>query len=57
MSEEKKSCDLCGLPVEINGFKLTTKEGQKGFCCEGCLGIYQMLNEENLLPKDIDDSK
>ncbi len=56
MSEEKKSCDLCGLPVEIDGFKLATKDGQKDFCCEGCLGIYQMLNEENLLPKDIDNS-
>jgi len=57
MSEEKKSCDLCGLPVEIDGFKLVTKEGKKDFCCEGCLGIYQMLNEENLLPKDIDDTE
>jgi hypothetical protein len=56
MSEEKKSCDLCGLPVEIDGFKLATKDEQKDFCCEGCLGIYQMLNEENLLPKDIDNS-
>jgi hypothetical protein len=56
MSEEKKSCDLCGLPVEIDGFKLVAKDGQKDFCCEGCLGIYQMLNEENLLPKDIDNS-
>lgn len=57
MSEEKKSCDLCGLAVEIDGFNLATKEGQKDFCCEGCLGIYQMLNEENLLPKSPDDSK
>ncbi len=52
MSEEKKSCDLCGLPVEVDGFFLLTKEGQKKFCCEGCLGIYQMLNEEHLLPDE-----
>ncbi len=52
MPEEKKSCDLCGLPVEVDGFSLSTKEGQKHFCCEGCLGIYQMLNEEHLLPDE-----
>ncbi len=56
MSEEKKSCDLCGLPVEISGFTLLTKEGEKNFCCEGCLGIYQMLNEEHLLPNETDNS-
>ena len=52
MSDEKKTCDLCGLPVEISGFSLNTKEGVKNFCCEGCQGIYQMLNEENLLPEN-----
>jgi len=54
MADEKKSCDLCGLPVEIGGFTLLTKEGKKDFCCEGCQGIYEMLNEDNLLP---DESK
>lgn len=29
-----------------------TKEGLKQFCCEGCLGIYQMLNAEKLLPDE-----
>jgi hypothetical protein len=52
MSDDKQSCDLCGLPVEVSGFALQTKEGDKHFCCEGCLGIYEMLNEENLLPYD-----
>jgi hypothetical protein len=52
MSEEKKPCDLCGLPVEVDGFFLLTKKGKKNFCCEGCLGIYQMLNEEHLLPDE-----
>ncbi|BCG62516.1 MAG: hypothetical protein methR_P0159 [Methyloprofundus sp.] len=52
MADEKKSCDLCGLPVEIEGFSLLTKEGKKEFCCEGCQGIYQMLNEDELLPED-----
>lgn len=52
MSDEKKTCDLCGLPVEVSGFQTMTKEGRKYFCCEGCLGIYQILNAENLLPDD-----
>ena len=52
MTNEKKSCDLCGLPVEIEGFTLLTKEGNKEFCCEGCQGIYQMLNEDKLLADD-----
>lgn len=45
MSETKKACDLCGLTVEVPNFTLKTKEGEKSFCCEGCLGIYQMLHE------------
>jgi hypothetical protein len=46
MSETKKTCDLCGLTVEVSGFTLKTKEGDKAFCCEGCMGIYQMLHED-----------
>jgi hypothetical protein len=48
MSETKKTCDLCGLTVEVSGFTLKTKEGDKAFCCEGCLGIYQMLHEDQV---------
>jgi hypothetical protein len=57
MSGDKKSCGLCGLPVEVSGFELNTKEEVKHFCCEGCLAIYQMLNEENLLPESGDSLK
>lgn len=49
MSDNKKECDLCGLAVEVEGFELKTTEGDKGFCCEGCKGIYQMLHEEQIL--------
>ena len=49
MSEIKKICDLCGLPVEVEAFKLNTKSGVKDFCCEGCKGIFQMLHEDQLL--------
>jgi hypothetical protein len=55
MTDTKKVCDLCGLPVEIPGFKLKTKEGEKDFCCEGCKGIYQLLNEDQLLPESDQD--
>jgi hypothetical protein len=49
--ENKKSCDLCGLPVEVRGFELKTVQGDKHFCCEGCKGIYRMLHEEHVLPE------
>jgi hypothetical protein len=49
MTDNKKVCDLCGLPVEVAGFTLKTKEGDKDFCCEGCKGIYQLLNEDQTL--------
>ena len=49
MTKEKRNCDLCGLPVEVPGFNLQTKDGEeKHFCCEGCQGIFQMLNEEDI---------
>jgi Putative metal-binding domain of cation transport ATPase len=43
------SCDLCGLPVGMQDFSLKTADRTFRFCCEGCKGIYQMLN-------DIDDT-
>ncbi|MEC4750083.1 heavy metal translocating P-type ATPase metal-binding domain-containing protein [Methylomicrobium sp. Wu6] len=49
MSGIDKACDLCGLPVLTPGFKVRTKEGDKEFCCEGCMGIYQMLHEDVVL--------
>lgn len=52
MADKKKPCDLCGQPVEINGFQLETKKGKKIFCCEGCLGIFRMLNVKDLLAEN-----
>jgi len=43
-------CVLCGQPVEISGFMLETSDGTLNFCCAGCLSIYQLLNDKNLLP-------
>lgn len=51
MSDTKKVCELCGLPVATQGFKLKTKDGEKVFCCEGCKSIYQMLHKDQILPK------
>ncbi|TAN66999.1 MAG: metal-binding protein [Methylobacter sp.] len=55
MTDTKKVCDLCGLDVETPGFTLKTKEGDKAFCCEGCKGIYQLLNEDQILPESDQD--
>ena len=52
---DKKMCDLCGLAVEVSGFELKTKEGDKNFCCEGCKGIFQMLHEDQVLAEPIED--
>ena len=55
MKNYTKPCDLCGLAVEIEGFKLHTQEGDKQFCCEGCQGIYQMLHEDIIISRSADD--
>jgi hypothetical protein len=55
MTDTKKLCDLCGLIVETPGFTWKTKDGIKVFCCEGCKGIYQLLNEDDILPEPDQD--
>ncbi|MCK5121144.1 MAG: heavy metal translocating P-type ATPase metal-binding domain-containing protein [Methylococcales bacterium] len=55
MSDKKEICDLCGLVVEVDGFKLKTKDGDKQFCCEGCKGIFQMLHEDQVLSEPLDE--
>ena len=54
--EYKKSCDLCGQPVEIKGFSLVTGTGVQSFCCAGCQSIYRLLymNKQSM---DIDNAK
>jgi len=42
-------CDLCQLPVETKGYEVQTIQGNKRFCCEGCLGIYRMLHEGDIV--------
>jgi hypothetical protein len=39
------SCDLCGLDIDGPEFNIKTHDRLLRFCCEGCLGIYRMLNE------------
>jgi len=56
MSDKKEVCDLCGLAVEVEGFRLKTQEGDKTFCCEGCKGIFQMLHEDQILTESAEDS-
>jgi len=44
MSEEL-ACDLCGLEIGLKPFLLESGGKSLHFCCDGCLGIYQMLHE------------
>jgi hypothetical protein len=39
----KVNCDLCGQPVEIEGFSIATAHGELAFCCAGCQSIYQLI--------------
>jgi hypothetical protein len=55
MPDSEKACDLCGLAVEISGFVLKSREGDKFFCCEGCKAIFQLLNDELILPESDQD--
>ncbi|MEE7627533.1 heavy metal translocating P-type ATPase metal-binding domain-containing protein [Methylobacter sp. Wu8] len=45
--KDKEPCVLCGQPVEISGFSLTTSDGTQKFCCAGCLSIYQLLYQDD----------
>ncbi|TAN63477.1 MAG: metal-binding protein [Magnetospirillum sp.] len=47
MSEARElACDLCSLPVPPHGPHLKFGNRELAFCCEGCRGIWQMLNGE-----------
>ncbi|MFM8340599.1 MAG: heavy metal translocating P-type ATPase metal-binding domain-containing protein [Methylomonas sp.] len=47
MNQTSDLCVYCKSLPSSSGFKLKTKEGEKLFCCQGCLSIYQMLNTDN----------
>lgn len=53
---ENRACDLCGLDVGAKPFLLHTPDKQYQFCCEGCLGIYQMLHDIKETPVQNDDN-
>jgi hypothetical protein len=56
---ENRACDLCGLDVGNQPFRLESAGKSLEFCCDGCLGIYQMLHEGEPLtvPNDVPLSK
>jgi Putative metal-binding domain of cation transport ATPase len=58
--EYNKACELCGQPVEIEGFRLISGSEALVFCCAGCQGIYKLIysiNREHAVDKAIDNSK
>lgn len=57
MSDPQKPCDLCSLPVGVKPFTLAVSGKHLEFCCEGCLGIYQMLNDINEMPAAVADNQ
>ena len=53
VKKKKPPCALCNQPVKTNGFELVTQDGTLSFCCEGCLSIYQLLNNNKLITDNI----
>lgn len=51
MSDPKRPCDLCGLPVGAEPHVLREAGNTLQFCCEGCRGIYQMVHGEPEEPR------
>ncbi len=49
MSDDQ-ACDLCGLEIGPKPFLLESGGKSLRFCCDGCLGIYQMLHESEPSP-------
>ena len=56
MSDQKDTCNLCGLSLETVIFELKTSKGNKIFCCEGCKEVFQMLNKEQVFSHSEDNS-
>jgi hypothetical protein len=54
--KHQETCALCGLAVEIEGFSVSTQEGLQKFCCAGCLSIYQLLNDNDIIHDDTIES-
>lgn len=51
VNDEVRACDLCGLPVERDDFRIRTPERILHFCCGGCQGIYRLLHQ----PVELDE--
>jgi hypothetical protein len=47
---QDRACDLCALDIGVKPFYLESAGKRLQFCCDGCLGIYQMLHETEPVP-------
>ena len=47
---DPQPCDLCGLPIDGAPWVLDTPAKRFAFCCDGCLGIFQMLHDIDAAP-------
>jgi len=52
-TSEKTHCALCGLPIGCSGARYIAGEEILRFCCQGCLGVFQILfNHPDGVPRD-----
>lgn len=54
---ENRACDLCSLDIGVKPFYLDSAGKRLQFCCDGCLGIYQMLHETEPAPNETQSAK
>ena len=43
--DPKTPCKLCALEIGPNPHVVHTREENLVFCCDGCVGIYKMIND------------
>ncbi len=46
MTKIESQCELCKLPVKVEGFALAAPQGLLNFCCQGCLSVYRLLQAD-----------
>jgi len=53
------TCDLCGLALGFRPVRARGPERELRFCCEACLGIYELLHglQSRASPAEPDQSR
>src|SRR4030042_343741 len=47
MNSSSQLCDLCGLPLGLRNFTVSSPDKIHHFCCRGCKQVFQMLVDKH----------